>query len=176
MAPRSRARPPKVLIWLLATAIGAGMAFAPPAAAHNSYQVRSGSVKCLPGQTTVGYAGIDHAYERITVYAGNPANGSCNFTSRYNAPPGWLYLGGQFYHDGVPPSCVGTGLIGNSRWTTELVWQSYADIWFYGCNRGAGVNTYITMDTTFYSYDTYGGRAQWDSGAWRPAVGHCHCP
>lgn len=169
--------PAKMLVWLTAVAsmvMGSALT-APSASAHPSYTAHEASVTCLPGQTTIGYSGLDHSYERMSVYAGDPATGTCDFARQYNAPPGWLAVDGQFYHDGVGP-CTGTGLIQNSGWATQLTWDSNVDVFWSGCNRGVGVNTYITMDSTWYSYDTWGGRAQWDSGSRRPAEGHCHCP
>lgn len=140
-----------------------------PAQAHQSLNERSGNVSCTSLQTTSGNAALDHSFETIQVTAG-PAGCFPNYNPQVLGPNGYQ-LGGLFYHDGVGP-CYGTGQITNSVSASSLQWRSFRDVFFDGCNRGLGVNTYITMDTWFYSFNG----AYFQSGNWRPAVGHCHCP
>lgn len=170
----------------LGLALALVLAQASSASAHGSLASRSGWMEQnVNGQCTWSWSYQDHSYHQIGVASyleydfGSVWTQSC--AKQWSRPGGHLILRAEWYHDGIGPCALTStsgpwpGWISNPGDSAVSYYEWSGDVWFLGCNRGAGVNTWVTMDTWQYVWGSRGSN-RWVGGWARPAQGHCHCP
>lgn len=86
-------------------------------------------------------------------------------------PKGYIAQRGSVYYDGQ--FCFAGGWIYSQSDGIYMTYSSNYDVW-RDCNRGPGVNTYITHDTQHAVVSIAGAWIVADAP--RPTTGHCHCP
>ena len=155
---------------------GVMLAFAPPAAAHESnmqvgprYYYGS-STFCVQGSVSQ-----DHYWHSIFTSAQAP----CTYANPRD--PGYIGQYQEYYKEpyfGAPGTYCGSfGWVYNPNRTAGFYQQYNWDIWSHfgsACNYGPGVNVTISIDS--WQAAAYGPYWYGVNNPWRPATYHCHCP